>query len=228
MRRKRMAFLFFLEFPLDAREPSRNSLIRYMADDAQRAGHLRPTVDQMAERFAASCGSSGSRREIRDLADDLLLDLIGTLGRASLGEIAQTVEALERRRRLRPPGQPGKSSGARRNVEIRERRSRHPEADTSQPFDITSPSELLDQVTLESMQLKLGREEEPPPPASVTRVRRQESAERPAPPARTEARERESVEEASAPPRAAIALREGEQLVRSSGSGLVIRRARTA
>jgi hypothetical protein len=178
----------------------------------------------MAERFAASCGSSGSRREIRDLADDLLLDLIGTLGRASLGEIAQTVEALERRRRLREPGQPGKSSGGRRNVEIRERRSRHPEADTSQAYDITSPSDLLDQVTLESMQLKLSREEDPP--ASVTRVRRHEAAERPAPPTRMEAPAPE--EDASPAPRAAIALREGEQLVRSSGSGVVIRRVRSA
>lgn len=98
----------------------------------------------------------------------------------------------------------------------------------SHPFDITSPSELLDQVTLESMQLKLSREDDPP--ASVTRVRRQEGAERPAPAPRVEApsRERELEEEASAAPRAAVALREGEQLVRSSGSGVVIRRVRSA
>jgi len=180
----------------------------------------------MAERFAASCGSSGSRREIRDLADDLLLDLIGTLGRASLGEIAQTVEALERRRRLRPPGSPAKSTGTRRSVEIRERGSRHPEADSSRPFDITSPGELLDQVTLESMQLKLSREEDPP--ASVTRVRRQETAEPAAARVEAPAREREAEEEPHGAPRASVALREGEQLVRSSGSGVVIRRARTA
>lgn len=195
-----------------------------MADDAQRAGQLRPTVDQMAERFAASSGSSGTRREIRDLADDLLLELIAALGRASIAEIAETVEALERRRRMRQPAT--KSSGNRRNVEIRERErsSRHPEADVSRPFDITSPSELLDQVTLESMQLKLSHDDAPP--ASVTRVRRQESTERAAPPARVEVPPPE--EEVVAPPRAAVALREGEQLVRSSGAGVVIRRMRSA
>jgi hypothetical protein len=205
-----------------------------MADDsAQRAGQLRPAVDHIAEQFATSCVSSSTRREIRDLADDLVLELIDTLGKASLGEIAQTLEALERRRQLRPP--PAKrpavtpSTLPRRGTDSRERGSRTVETDAASggardPFDITKPSELLDQVIVESPPARTGREEEPP--VSGTRAKHAPTA--PRVPVAAAASSMDD-NDGSVPPRPpAIALREGEQLVRSSGSGVVIRRMRTA
>jgi hypothetical protein len=215
-----------------------------MADDsAQRAGQLKPSVDQLAEQFATSCGAS-SRREIRDLADDLVLELIGTLGKASLGEIAQTLEALERRRELRPP--PTKRPAAapntvtRRGTDGQERGSRTVETDAAaagarDPFDITKPSELLEQVIVESPPVRSIREDEPP--ASGTRVKRPPhgAAAQRASAAHSVTATEESASGANnatgarIPPRPpAIALREGEQLLRSSGSGVVIRRMRTA
>ncbi len=208
-----------------------------MADDsAQRAGQLKPAVDQVAEQFATSCVTSSTRREIRDLADDLVLELIGALGKASLAEIAQTLEVLEHRRQLRPP--PAKrpavtpSTLGRRGTDSWERGSRTVETDAASggardPFDITKPSELLDQVIVESPPARTGREEEPP--VSGTRAKKFEQP--PTTPRAPVAATASSIDDndGSVPPRPpAIALREGEQLVRSSGSGVVIRRVRTA
>jgi hypothetical protein len=91
------------------------------------------------------------------------------------------------------------------------------------PFDITMPSELLDSVG------RTPPREEEMPPASVRRVRPARSPRprtRPAP--RVLEAPAAAAPEVEAPRPPAVSLREGEQVVRASGSGVVIRRARTA
>jgi hypothetical protein len=97
-------------------------------------------------------------------------------------------------------------SGAEADGEASEAAEERPPAAPRNPFDITVPSELL---------------EAPVAPSGPARVARKQTSDLlgisvPAPP---------KVEE---PPHRSVSLREGEQLLRTSGAGAIIRRVRTS
>jgi hypothetical protein len=187
---------------------------------APQSDDLRTTLHGIVERFATACGGSASRGQLRVMADDLVLDLVGALRNASLGDISAVVALLERQQKNRPApkvraAKPAATTKAQRGA---------PEPQPSNrrdAFEITMPSELLDSVA------RTPPRDEEHPPASVRRVR-PASAPRVTPRAPRTPRVLEPV----APPvperPPVVSLREGEQLVRASGSGVIIRRARTA
>jgi len=182
---------------------------------------LRTTLHGIVERFATARGATAARTQHRVMADDLVLDLIGALRNASLGEVAALVALLERQQKNRP-------ASATPKVTSHPARPPRPPAPPlrKDAFEITMPDELLDSVGRPRP-----RDEELPPPASVKRVRAPSPpvTRRPRQPRVTEQAEPappQQQEEEARPP--VVALREGEQLVRASGSGVVIRRARSA
>jgi hypothetical protein len=191
---------------------------------------LRSAIDRAAEHFASACGSQPSRRELRDRADDLVLELLQALRVASLAEIADAVAVLTRRQKARSVAadadkrlhaRTGKSRSKRVAAEPRALTpTRAATTPARTPFDITMPSELL---------APAGPSSEPG--ATEARVEAQ-AAQAPAPtprPDKPDKPERSTPEQApdsSRSPR--VALREGEELVRSGGSGAIIRRTRTA
>jgi hypothetical protein len=186
---------------------------------APTSDELRSTLQGIVERFATACGVSAPRGQLRVMADDLVLDLVGALRNASLGEVSATVALLERQQKNRPTA----SLPAPRSVAPKAARA----AAEAQPsnrrdaFEITMPGELLDSVT------RTPSRDEELPPASVRRVR---PASAPRSAARAPRTPRVLEPAASPTPERppVVSLREGEQLVRASGSGVIIRRARTA
>lgn len=200
-------------------------------------------VQRIVERFATSCRSAASTRQVRDLADDLVLELLGALRTAPLSEIAAVVANLERGRRTRPaprarPEPSGSASThSRRTSDARSEMEsargvatieNPPRATTKSrdPFDITMPGELLDSTHSDA------RPDEDLPPSSGRRSRtgRREPGRGRAAALmhgdQTAASEDGAKPADVRPP--AVSLREGEQLVRSSGAGVVIRRVRSA
>lgn len=187
---------------------------------APTSDELRSTLQGIVERFATACGVSAPRGQLRVMADDLVLDLVGALRNASLGEVSATVALLERQQKNRPAA----SIPAPKSVTPKTARAsaEPPPSNRRDAFEITMPGELLDSVT------RTPSRDEELPPASVRRVRPAASAPRTTPRAPRTPR----VLEPAAPPAPerppVVSLREGEQLVRASGSGVIIRRARTA
>jgi hypothetical protein len=191
---------------------------------------LRSAIDRAAEHFASACGSQPSRRELRDRADDLVLELLQALRVASLAEIADAVAVLTRRQKARSVAadadkrlhaRTGKSRSKRVAAEPRALTpTRSATTPARTPFDITMPSELL---------APAGPSSEPG--ATEARVEAQ-AAQAPAPTPRSDKPDKperstpEQAPDSSRSPR--VALREGEELVRSGGSGAIIRRTRTA
>lgn len=196
-------------------------------------------MNAIADRFATACDTADGGREVRDLADEMVLDVIGALRGATLAEIAEAVVALEARRKTRSEQRAASRKSAPRapKARVRSRASGRlasvaasgalasgiadsmPPQSRRDPFDITKPGELLDTEVIP-------RRDEERAPASARQVRAGEargsgeatapkSPPVPPPPA---------VE----PPPPAVVLREGEQLLRVGGSGAVIRRVRTA
>jgi hypothetical protein len=203
------------------------------ASSTRESWGLKSTVNGIAERFATACDSARGPREVRDLADEFALDVIRALRNATLAEIAETVNVLEAKRKARAE----ERAAARKNAPKSQRRpamrgttrvvsgpsaSVAPDAGPSSrrdPFDITKPGELLDtEVT--------PRREDERAPVSVRQVRSGDAMPAilsvPSKPAPTPAAP------PAPPPPPAIALREGEQLLRVGGSGAVIRRVRSA
>jgi hypothetical protein len=202
---------------------------------------LASAVEQLADRFAAKWTGSVHDRQVRELTHEFLFDVVDTLRRASIVEIAEALAALERdKARI--------SAAARRPLErVRDRDradertkrtgavAEEPELaplspDASRksrdPFDITKPGELLEPTSVETR-----RDDDLPPSSerrasasraeSTTGVVGMQTTRRPAAtPQRTV--------EAVRPQPPAVTLREGEQLLRTGGSGVVIRRARIA
>jgi hypothetical protein len=202
---------------------------------------LASAVERLADRFAAKWTGSVHDRQVRELTHEFLFDVVDTLRRASIAEIAEAWAALERdKARI--------SAAARRPLErVRDRdrsdewpkrtgaaaemaESAPPSPDASRksrdPFDITKPGELLQPASVETR-----RDDDVPPSserrASTSRIESETGAggvrttRRPAvTPQRTA--------EAVRPPPPAVTLREGEQLLRTGGSGVVIRRVRIA
>src|SRR5271155_4621533 len=217
---------------------------------------LRSAIDRAAERFASVCGGHPSRRELRQHTDDLVLDLLNALRVASLAEIAEAVALLTRRRKERPahasPSPSPKSrataptSATPRNKRPKPTRRRVDHADrlgapaalastpARTPFDITMPSELLAPASVSVASAPIERE-----PQSRRMVgmigdglaaREMPSSARAAAPVASPVAPVAPVNGAprESAPTARIALREGEELVRRSGSGVVMRRTRTA
>jgi hypothetical protein len=196
-------------------------------------------VQRIVERFATSCRSAASTRQVRDLADGLVLELLAALRTAPLSEIAAVVATLERGRRTRSaraPAEPTASSNSKRNAEGRAEAENGRAAErfeptraapkSRDPFDITMPGELLDPTHADL------RRDDDLPPSSARRsrtVRREPARSRGEILGRGEETgpSEESAKAADARP-PAVSLREGEQLVRSSGAGVVIRRVRSA
>jgi hypothetical protein len=179
---------------------------------------LKAVIDELARRFATTSGGGTGRQRLRERTDDLVLDLLAALRTASLGEIAEATRALERRRKTRSSARAtahetaASGSGAARRGEafvesgevsrtLEERSS----SAARDPFDITVPSDLLE-----------------PPASTPFRAPRGTSRRQPSDLAGLSAAA-PSVQE---PPPPTVSLREGEQLLRSGGSGAIIRRVR--
>jgi hypothetical protein len=191
-------------------------------------------VQRIVERFAASCRSAVGIRQVRDLADELVLELLGALRTAPLSEVAAVVGSLERGRRARTARLAEAATASAQAKRARadldgERSGAGPESarapvKSRDPFDITMPGELLDSTHNDP------RRDDEQPPSSGTRsrtVRHEVARTRAGAPQDGDAESsQESASAAEARP--AVSLREGEQLVRSSGAGVVIRRARSA
>lgn len=194
-------------------------------------------VQRIVERFATSCRSAASTRQVRDLADGLVLELLGALRTAPLSEIAAVVATLERGRRTRSArasAEPSASSHSKRNAEARSEAENGRAAErfeptraapkSRDPFDITMPGELLDPTHAD-----LRRDDDlPPSSARRARVRRDPARPRGELLGRAETGASEETAKAADARPPAVSLREGEQLVRSSGAGVVIRRVRSA
>jgi hypothetical protein len=192
---------------------------------------LRSAIDRAAEHFASVCGSQPSRRELRDRADDLVLELLQALRVASLAEIADAVAVLTRRQKARSvAADADKRLHARTGKSRSKRVAAEPRAFTPTraattpartPFDITMPSELL---------APAGPSSEPGATAARAEAQAAQAPaprpERPGKPAKPDGSAPEQAPDSSRSPR--VALREGEELVRSGGSGAIIRRTRTA
>jgi hypothetical protein len=191
-------------------------------------------VHGITERFATACDAAGGSREVRDLADQFVLEVVRALRNATLAEIAETVTALEAKRKTRVE----ERVVARKSVPKSQRRpairasarsasasaASAPPAEAGptsrrDPFDITKPGELLDsEIT--------PRRDEERVPSSVRQVRSGDAM-----PAILSAPSKPAPAPAAPPappPPPAVALREGEQLLRVGGSGAVIRRVRSA
>lgn len=204
------------------------------ASSTRESWGLKSTVNRITERFATACDAARGPREVRDLADEFALDVIRALRNATLAEIAETVNVLEAKRKTRAE----ERSSARRSAPKSQRRpavraatrvapavsapSVPPDAgppSRRDPFDITKPSELLDTEVVP-------RRDEERAPASARQIRSADAM-----PAILSAPSKPATGPASPPPPPAppaVALREGEQLLRVGGSGAVIRRARSA
>ncbi|HEV3193270.1 MAG TPA: hypothetical protein VGY54_22330 [Polyangiaceae bacterium] len=201
---------------------------------------LRSAIDQIAERFATAC-RTGSRRRLRENADDLVLELLAALKTASLAEIAQTAESLERKRRARASAV--EAASLRMQRERSEVSKQAPEPvrppPSRDPFDITMPGELLDPAAEAPASVRRFREaapvgsEEPRMGSGPMRQPGEEVAARAEMPAILKSAEpsgstatKEDRAEAVRLP--GVSLRDGEQLLRTGGAGVVIRRARSA
>jgi hypothetical protein len=199
---------------------------------------LKSIVNGIADRFATACDTADGGREVRDLADEMVLDVIGALRGATLGEIASAIAVLQARRKTRAEERPASRKAGSKASKARPAARAHSRlaslaasgalasgiADSMappsrrDPFDITKPGELLDTEGAP-------KRDEERAPASVRQVRPREARAAkvaaapkppPAPPPKAE------------PPPPAVVLREGEQLLRVGGSGAVIRRVRSA
>jgi hypothetical protein len=207
---------------------------------------LASTVERLAGRFAAACGGRVHGSDVRELAHELLVGVVGALRVASIGEIADALATLERRPKTRAstsgrtpsegasdrhlPVHPRKpATAARRGSPELPPASAAPSRRSRDPFDITKPGELLDPTAIEP------RREEEHPPSSERRASRPPRAERhpgqgaPRPRGQPVVAASEPSEAAPVdPPPPAVTLREGEHLLRAGGSGVVIRRVRMA
>jgi hypothetical protein len=208
---------------------------------------LASTVERLAGRFATACGVRVHGPEVRDLAHELLLDVVGALRVASIGEIADALATLQRRPKTRASagtrslsdassdrGRPGHARkpapAARRGSADLPPEPAAPSRRSRDPFDITKPGELLDPTAVET------RREEEHPPSSERRAFRQPRGERD-PGHVLVSRPRGQAAGGAAvpseappvePPPPVVTLREGEHLLRAGGSGVVIRRVRIA
>jgi hypothetical protein len=188
---------------------------------------LRSAIDQIAERFATAC-RTGSRRKLREHADDFVLDVLGALRTASLAEIAQTAVVLERRRRARATAAeaaPVRMQRERLGAEPAQGPEPVRPVQSRDPFDITMPGELLDPAADAPASARRFREapaagspEEAAPPEMPEILKTVEPPPSPSP--------QEDRTEATRLP--GVSLRDGEQLLRTAGAGVVIRRARSA
>jgi hypothetical protein len=189
---------------------------------------LRSAIDQIAERFATA-SRTASRRRVRENADDFVLELLAALKTASLAEIAQTADALERRRRARASAVEAASIRMQRErSELESKQAPEPARppQSRDPFDITMPGELLDPAAEAPASARRFREAAPvgsAGPAEVA-VREMPAILKSAEPSGSTAT-KEDRAEARLP---GVSLRDGEQLLRTGSNGVVIRRARSA
>ncbi len=214
---------------------------------------VRGIIEQLADRLADGKDAK-LRRQIRVLADDLLREMLRAVCSASASEIAEAISALEGTRAERAAlrrsaagarlnGLPHKTNfalalaadaafGRRGGPAHRERATDSRDADLSppqshapNPFDITMPSELLastdDAKPARSDDARAAAAASTPPtegdPRVLPHLLASDSSSRAA--AADEA-------EAASERRPKVMLREGERLLKGTGSGVVIRRER--
>ncbi|MDP9036899.1 MAG: hypothetical protein M3O50_19040 [Myxococcota bacterium] len=205
-------------------------------------------VEQLAEGLAAG-QHERIRRRIRDLADDLMRDMLHAICGASASELAEAMTAFEESRPERAALQRAvarmstverfsktDSAHPRHTTQLtqahpeesgrreRERASRlpRPPSQTHDPFDITMPSELL----ASTEETKQNRSDGSGSTAATrhasgreTRLPRLLSTLATSPASADDA-------EAESERRPKVVLREGERLLKGTGSGVVIRRER--
>jgi hypothetical protein len=177
---------------------------------------LKASIEDLARRFATTNGGMPGRQRLRERTDDFVLDLIAVLREAPLSEIAETTRVLERKRKARVTTR-STSRGASRSrkgasaIEESDEDSapeRPAPAPSRNPFEITVPNDLLEPSVS-------------PAPAAHLRATTRTSKRKPSPML-------EAAAEAPAPPPPAqtVSLRAGEELLRTGGSGAIIRRVR--
>jgi hypothetical protein len=177
---------------------------------------LKAVIEDLTRRFAIGNASGAGRQRLRERTDDLVLDLLAALKTASLGEIAETTRALERRRKNRAAIRAttnGSGASRRGHVSSDSKVSAAPEEHAPaprDPFDITVPSDLLE-----------------PGPAPPTAFR--ETARTPKPKPAPDLPELAVAPSARSerPPPPKVSLRAGEELLRTGGAGAIIRRAKS-
>ncbi len=187
---------------------------------------LRSAIDQISERFATACRTA-SRRRARENADDFVLELLAALKTASLAEIAQAADALERRRRARASALEAESIRMQRersDVESKQAPEPVRPPQSRDPFDITMPGELLDPAAEAPASARRFREAAAVGPAEAA-PREMPAILKSAEPPGLTATQEDRAEAARLP---GVSLRDGEQLLRTGGAGVVIRRARSA
>ncbi len=196
-----------------------------VADVSRGYDLLKPTIDELARRFAATSAGGTGRQRLRERTEDLVLDLLAALRTASLAEIAETTRALERRRKTRVSARSsaraevGSSAGTGRrgqgagDAEEPGRAEEMQPPAARNPFDITVPSELLEPAKVSS-----------PAPREAQRAPRKQTSDL------IGISVSSAASAASAPieppPHRGVSLREGEQLLRTGGGGAIIRRIR--
>jgi hypothetical protein len=186
---------------------------------------LKAAIDELARRFATASAGGMGRQRLRERTEDLVLDLLEALKTASLGEIAETTRALERRRKTRVSARATIRAALSSAGEARKGEASHPSeesdaperpaASARNPFEITVPSELLE--TPRAQGANGGHHQGPPRESSRKRTSDLIDVSAPTTAQTTTLQE---------PPPRTVALRAGEQLLRSGGAGAVIRRVR--
>jgi hypothetical protein len=173
-------------------------------------------------------------RQVQGLVDELMRNLLDAITTASTQDIGEMLGAIddgapiavvaEARPKRNAVARSGARSAPRAAMSSRsERLERNPPSMSPQsPFDITSPGDLLATVQALGRRLPFGEEssaQAAPAPASTPELPSMLMAPPPAPPSTSDI-------EAASERRPRVVLREGERLLSSTGSGVVIRRDR--
>jgi hypothetical protein len=202
------------------------------ADQSANQTTARNTDERLFAR-QANAGETQLRRRIRELTTNLVHDIIAAISVASPADLGQRISLAEEAAN-RTPMRPNTMPKRRDRVGSRERRgelgamsgtaaenaARQPPTLPplpNDPFDITSPSELLASTDEPPRQGTLAR----PPPAEASHTDLPHPAE-----SVTSLLDTSSDKEVSSERRPRVVLREGERLLSATGSGVVFRRER--
>jgi hypothetical protein len=194
------------------------------ADESARRGRVSDTRELPRDNETGA-GDAQLGREVRELVRNLMRDVLGVLATASATEIgvllARTGDVSLKRAaaKARVYGR-----NTLRHVEPAHSRSedfdRKAPAGPADPFDITSPSELLaspDEILPQAPEApSRDLSAQPPTPIPIE--------SRPARDSSTALRDADA--DAASERRPKVVLREGERLLSATGSGIVIRRER--
>jgi len=207
---------------------------QYMNPDGS-ARHARVSERELSRDEGADTRNAQLGRQIRELVQNLMRDVLGVVATASateLGELlAQAGDISLKRAAAKAARAYGRSTlrrvepalpAPRREFEKEEGTERRA-ALPADPFDITSPGELLaspDEISPSARETSLPEVHEQPPTPQAPAP----TEARPAADSATALRDVES--DAASERRPKVVLRAGESILSATGSGVVIRRER--